>query len=85
MTSEPEMQKAERAAGRAPAQLGQFISVLAGTWPEAPPLWMHREARKKLAGFLANEILHDVFVNIGNTIVATRRLLFVFFETLLGK
>lgn len=45
------------AAGRAPAQLGQFISVLAGTWPEGTPLWMRREARKT-AGFLASEILH---------------------------
>lgn len=54
MTSEPEMQNVDGAAGR--AQLGQFISVLAGTWPEAPPLWMHREARKN-AGFLGNEIL----------------------------
>lgn len=48
MTSEPEMQNATACAqnGRAAAQLGQFISALAGTWPEAPPLWMRREARK---------------------------------------
>lgn len=47
MTGEPEMQIAESAAaGRACAQLGQFISVLAGTWPEAPPLWMRGDPGK---------------------------------------
>lgn len=50
MTSDPEMQMA-RATGRAPAQVGQFISVLAGTWPETAPLWMRWEARKNTPDF----------------------------------
>lgn len=45
MTSDPEMLEA-RATGRAPVQVGQCISVLAGTWPEAAPLWMRGKPGK---------------------------------------